>query len=267
MTKGAAQSGHKSLESSVVDWLNKSGFPLEMRAAKVIRSAGPDVYGQSQYYTDPKTNELREVDIMASWASVIGDEHKWIHLVVEYKGPDGVWILFRHRDEDYVANGRHIMFLRSAPSNFAQPDSGPIATAYTQSPVPALLQGEHNPCYGITQKGDGRGKDHAYEATRQAASGAFGVLQNVTKTNDILRAQYCLPLVVTTCRLFVAELDENNDIKVTETDRDSVIVPTHETDDHSAEVHIVHESALPQFMADFVELAQGILTPGNLTAI
>src|SRR6476469_3471123 len=59
-----AASKPKSVISAVRTWLDKQGFPLEMRTASAFRAAGFDVR-QSSYYVDAETGKAREIDVIA----------------------------------------------------------------------------------------------------------------------------------------------------------------------------------------------------------
>src|SRR5688500_7975613 len=51
-------------EKEITDWLLTTGFPLEMEVATILRKRGLSVF-QADYYLDPKSNEYREIDVVA----------------------------------------------------------------------------------------------------------------------------------------------------------------------------------------------------------
>ena len=53
---------NSEIEKKLKKWLNEQGYPLEMQVAESFRKAGFDV-SQSDYYLDPETNILREIDV------------------------------------------------------------------------------------------------------------------------------------------------------------------------------------------------------------
>jgi len=57
--------GEKPLEEKLLDWLKSEGYSLQMRTAQVFKEAGFDV-SQSQCYLDPESDDLREIDVVAS---------------------------------------------------------------------------------------------------------------------------------------------------------------------------------------------------------
>jgi hypothetical protein len=56
---------HASSEESVLSWLRGQGYPLELRIGNVLRRRGWHVE-HADWYLDPVSNALREIDIRAS---------------------------------------------------------------------------------------------------------------------------------------------------------------------------------------------------------
>lgn len=53
--------------TAVEAWINKTGYPLELRTAKILRDAGFDEVDVCQYFDDPRhDNQPSEVDVAAS---------------------------------------------------------------------------------------------------------------------------------------------------------------------------------------------------------
>ena len=64
------------LSSKVEEWVNKQGYPFEMRVAAAFRKAGFGIT-QSDYYTDTETGTAREIDVVASmqrWLDPVSGE-------------------------------------------------------------------------------------------------------------------------------------------------------------------------------------------------
>lgn len=60
-----------TMSDKVKEWLEKQGYPLEMRVAAAFSEAGFDVR-QSTYYIDPETSKAREIDVEAVSVTIIG---------------------------------------------------------------------------------------------------------------------------------------------------------------------------------------------------
>ena len=71
-----------ALTDEVREWLERSGFPLEMQSAAAFRQAGFEVR-QSSHYIDPENGKDRELDVLATDPDYIGVVQ--IHFVIECK--------------------------------------------------------------------------------------------------------------------------------------------------------------------------------------
>lgn len=255
----------KSLENDVREWLNKSGFPLEMRTVKKIREFHPIAISQSTYYRDPTTDTLREIDVKAAWCRVVNPP-MFVHLVVECKSSTAPWVLFRGQGRPFTESDQRLMFLQSALSSFKMESDGSGMPRYIGKPYPALMKKTSEGCYAIKQKAatEKNAKDQAFEATRQVVSSAYALHGREYSDTEPSLSSFTFALVVTTSPLFVAKLDENNEISVTATDREMVLVPLPHGS-RSIQVHVVNESALHDFMTDFHEFTRGLLLTENLT--
>lgn len=81
--------------TKVLEWLQKTGFPLEMYAASTFRGAGFDVR-QSATYADPDCAKGREIDVLAQDPDVLGLVE--ISFVVECKASLNPWVVLTSDD-------------------------------------------------------------------------------------------------------------------------------------------------------------------------
>lgn len=79
----------------VRDWLENSGFALELRVASALREAEFEVR-QSSYYLDPDSGKGREIDAVAVDSDVLGVFD--IYLMVECKSSSKPWVLLTSPD-------------------------------------------------------------------------------------------------------------------------------------------------------------------------
>lgn len=80
----------------VLNWLAKQGYPFELRVGQTLRQAGWDV-SHAQWYTDPQTGKLRELDLLADIDAVNTEVGYavFVQLAVECKhSPDKPWVVF-----------------------------------------------------------------------------------------------------------------------------------------------------------------------------
>ncbi len=67
MTKSPAPETATPPQSDVEAWIGRTGYPLELRAAKILSDAGFDEVDVCQYFDDPRhENQPSEVDVVAS---------------------------------------------------------------------------------------------------------------------------------------------------------------------------------------------------------
>jgi hypothetical protein len=81
--------------SKVREWLEQSGFALELRVASALREANFDVL-QSSYYLDPDSGKGREIDAVAIDPDPLGVLD--IRFMVECKSSDKPWVLLASSD-------------------------------------------------------------------------------------------------------------------------------------------------------------------------
>ncbi|MEH2153741.1 hypothetical protein [Nostoc sp.] len=77
------------LKNKVQAWLEDQGYPLEMKVARAFAESDFEVR-QSSFYTDPESNEVREIDIVCNSTCVVFD----VYFVIECKSASRPWILF-----------------------------------------------------------------------------------------------------------------------------------------------------------------------------
>jgi hypothetical protein len=78
------------MKAKVREWLEKSGFTLEMRAAAAFQAAGFEVR-QCDHYIDPESGKAREIDVIARDPDSYGIID--ITFVVECKASEKPWAL------------------------------------------------------------------------------------------------------------------------------------------------------------------------------
>ena len=79
---------------NVKDWLSKQGYPTEMAVAQSLVQQQFDVI-TSEYYVDPNTEKMREIDVVATRAKYVDQNALWITWVIECKSAKKhPWVLF-----------------------------------------------------------------------------------------------------------------------------------------------------------------------------
>jgi len=220
--------------TEIEEWLQRTGYPLEMRVAKEFRTKRPAFVEQSYFYHDVATGEVREGDVLASWSTSPGD---WLQLLfaVECKSSGVPWVVF--------TEGRE----RLEPLDFrrwldATPSIGlsakrivELGARIKRFPIPLLTMSK-SPGYGIVEKKDegkqrGGGASLAYDAVRQAASFALGIAgransgdAEVSNGEEPDYTSIIFPIVVTKSPIFECWLNSDNLPTARQVDSSSVVV-------------------------------------------
>ncbi len=106
------------MREKVLSWINKSGFPLEMEAAKAFRNAGFEVR-QSATHLDQEEKKGREIDVLAQDPDLLGVVD--IYYVVECKSSDKPWVVLMGDD---VLSGFNRVHVFSVLSTDAKAEMG-----------------------------------------------------------------------------------------------------------------------------------------------
>ncbi len=83
-------SNSDELKNKVQAWIEGQGYPLEMRVASALIESGFEVR-QSSFYSDPESNEIREIDIIGNSTEIMDVFD--IYFVIECKSASKPWIL------------------------------------------------------------------------------------------------------------------------------------------------------------------------------
>lgn len=82
------------IENKILEWLSKEGYPLEFQVANIFRKFGFPSF-QGKYINDYKTNNPREIDVIAQHTTNVGDSFLRISYLVECKWTGNKpWVIF-----------------------------------------------------------------------------------------------------------------------------------------------------------------------------
>jgi hypothetical protein len=80
------------LRDKLLQWLEKEGYPLEMRVAAHFRAGTKLSVRQGWHYMDPESSQSREIDVVATADEPYG--FAGVHFVIECKSTGCPWVLF-----------------------------------------------------------------------------------------------------------------------------------------------------------------------------
>lgn len=203
----------EDLTSNLRDWLQREGYPFEMRVARAFAKAGFDIQ-QSDYYDDPETGSPREVDVVASvQSSAKFDLIFRIIFLIECKSSlDKPWLLFCTPGDDLPKPGKVAQRISSRAgvpvlSGLARDKNVQDLTLFKlRAPVG----------YGLKQAFT-KEKDIAYAAMFSVGSAAkAGALYWTKHPHESRVVELIFPVIVIDGRLFECWLDEADVISLTE---------------------------------------------------
>jgi hypothetical protein len=248
----------KDQENEIRDWLEKSGYPLEMEVARTFRKNTILHVDQSWHYIDPTTGDLRQADVVANIAGPIsfgGESHPHVavFLTVECKSTTAPWVVLK--DQPRVFPPDEEPFLSWVPHTIDDSLLRGIVEERRNSSRRMPIFDFLSPGYEVCEKRNtDKGKlDPAYAAVRQAASAAFGILGEVS--SDVVTG-IAIPVVVTKSPLFEATLNGEGEVVVRKAQRSSVEVRMPKG---HALVHIVSSDFLRPFVEDSRDAVKSFL--------
>jgi hypothetical protein len=248
------------LQQKVESWLNKTGYPLEMRVARAFRGIEEKIAWYSEAnttYYDPETGTTREVDLRAFCMPTDSQEDGItisVDMDLECKSTTTPWVILResfrpqpiHPLIDIGGYTMHCVRNQQARGQldrFEVTLSEYLKDRLRLSPVAG---------YGIAEAfKDKRNNDAAYLATQQVLSVmGFTASRAFKGEKDVLGLVYLLPVIVTTSPLFEAALDSvTNEIVTRPVLRSVVNTPTH-GGGGMVDVSIINEKAIESLMED-----------------
>lgn len=203
-------------KEKVLDWLKKTGFPLEMETATAFRTAGFDVR-QSATLLDIQMEKSREIDVLATDPDPIGIIQ--ISYVLECKSSSKPWIVFIA--DDVLSNyNRLLAFGMSSDTarehlvdKIASPLVGPFIQRHARGGY-AFRQALCN------------GSDTAYIAAIGAMKACYGLVRE-NKENVFSRLAFAFPVIVVDSPLFECSLDQNRELALEEVSNSEFLFSTH----------------------------------------
>jgi len=205
------------MTTKIIEWLDKQGYPLEMRVAKLFIEKGFTVR-HSPYYLDQETETRREIDLIASVLLGRDDRALKFTFAIECKNNnDKPWVSF--------CSKRHSLHPRAfisqkCATNTACKLLDEFAKRDFVFEEGFIFKQPERPAYNITQAFVSD-SDKTYAAMYSAAKASWSLIKpyyNAINYNEIV-----IPLVVIGGKLFESHLDDLGEFKVEEVKRTTVI--------------------------------------------
>jgi hypothetical protein len=243
-------------------WLQKTGFPFEMRVADVFEAAGFEVR-QGLYYTDPVTRLPREADVVATMLDT--STHNRVvrfDVCVECKWTKAPWIGLRRGDRvPDVAEWRPAMQFNAEGRESATLVASPLVVP-AEAPAFAIRQkGDTEPSEKEKRKKEGEGRDTPYSAITQANALAHARVGDPTVPGKDLIATILLSIpviVIPEGMLLTAHINAGN-VEVRSAGRVLLGWTMQPKTSHLVAVNVVTEDQLAAFAQDAQLLCRRVL--------
>lgn len=236
------------LTEKIIEWLQTTGFPLEMEAASAFRAAGFDVR-QSSTFPDPQSDKGREIDVLAQDPDFVGVIE--ISFVIECKSSSKPWVVFTSDD---ALPGYNRLFAFGVTSEAARKV---LARRITSLPLlgPYIKRPERGG-YGFRQA-LGKEPDPAYTAAMGALKACHGVAQDRI-SSSIPRFAFAFPVIVIDSPLFECSRKQDGELKLTEVSNSEFLFSAHIPDHIGCCIKVITKEHLPDFAKWAKQLANVI---------
>ncbi len=253
------------LKTRVSAWLNKSGFPLEMRVAQAFKdrlasSREWDVETNVSY-EDPETGLTRERDLVADTSIDIFAERGVgvsIELFVECKSTSSPWVVLKEEFDDpgkrrplFRAYGHTSANLRLQQRDGQLSEFCKTLDKYLAGRIPVVP----NPGYGVAEAfKKSNESDVPYAATQQVLSSMNYTRSDYYGGSDgRLNIVFFFPVVITTSPLFEATLDRATGEVVTQQVSRTAVLVSHRKALETP-VSLVNDTAIDSLLNDLQPL-------------
>ena len=236
------------MREKVLSWINKTGFPLEMEAAKAFRNAGFEVR-QSATHLDPEEQKGREIDVLAQdpdWMGVVD-----IYFVVECKSSDKPWI---------------VLVADDVLSNFSRVHSFAVTSEDAKSEMFSIWRNNEDfndllnkpaRCgYSFRQALGGK-NDRAYSAAISALKACAGLTRERT-ASVLKRFAFALPVIVVDTPIFECTLNSDGEIDLVEVQESDFLFSAHMPDEVACCIKVIRKEKLQEYTLGAKEIADSL---------
>ena len=237
------------LAPKVKEWIEKTGFPLEMEAASAFDREGFEVI-QSYIYADSQLEKSREIDVYARDPDVAGVID--IGFVLECKASTKPWVVLKQSTGPVQYNMLHSFALTS------QAALDRLVTRIFKPPIPEYVQAGATAGYGLRQAFADDGESNGAVCLPLLKVGTEIVRNNGVP--QLPRHAFCFPALIVSSPLFECTLLANGELSVAEVESSSFLLQAHIPQTVGCKVSIVTRRHLPAFARQARELAQTIRT-------
>lgn len=223
------------LEQKVLNWLQTTGFPLEMATADAFRKVGFEIR-QSTLYIDMETTKSREIDIVAVDQDWIGAIQ--ISVVLECKSSSKPWVVLKSQDAWANFNRIGMHSIMSDPAR-------KILSSGIEEKLQGHLARPSEGGYGLRQALSDGG-DSAYTAAVSVLKACLDVARSEKGLASTV-ASFAFPVIVVDTPIYECTLMESGDLNLVEVRESEFLFACHTPKYTATCIKIVTKSELPAF--------------------
>lgn len=268
----------KSLESRILDWLQTQGYPLEMWVAGELEASGFRV-ALSDYYSDLKTQELREIDVTGFKVSSIQNGRARLRLCVRIEcklSKDKPWVVFMRdlmSQERIFPPDRTPMSERLSriwyESSTLKDVTRTVRRLTESDPLAPYPNVGHSIIQVFKDSTKDGNVDAAYKAVTSAVNASIALIEadkSLTATNRSKNLLAAVPVIVIDARLFECVQHGDEQLALREVDSTAVQWKGVSQAGLSPVVHVCTRSGLANFITQTVQAHEKLVELANSTA-
>lgn len=241
-----------NLNEKVKNWVSEQGYPIEMFVARTFREFGFRTT-QSEYYTDPESGDNREIDVIASKQTHIGELLVRVTVCVECKSAKkNPWVLFTSKDRILA---KPATIVQRPCSLIGQKFLHEIAHNKDAQGLSLFTLDERNG-YGLTEAFT-TGKDNAYSSCISIGKCSTSLVKEANEAS-FDQGPMCLiviPLILVDGRIFECHQDES-ELHVNEIDQSKLIWRNNVSNAGHSIIYLTNKNGLPMFVQEVRELVE-----------
>ena len=232
----------------VLEWIKKTGFPLEMEAATSFKKANFDVL-QSFVYPDPQQNKGREIDVIAhdpDWMGIIE-----ISFVLECKSSSKPWVVLTSEDTLPDRNKLLTFAITSEAAKEVMTDHW-----MNDGPLKSIINSLKIKGYGFRQA-LGNKNDKAYSAVINVAKACTDITTK-RETSRIPTIAFAFPIIVIDSPLFECSRTDGGKLELKEVEESNFLFSAYLPEKTGCCVQVVKKERLPSFAIKAKSIADEI---------
>ena len=233
--------------SKIKDWIQKTGFPLEMEVAAALQHEGFNVV-QSHIFQDSQQEKSREIDVFATDPDFLGIVD--ITFVIECKASSKPWVVLKQAAGPIQYNKLLSFGVTSEPAR-----SELVKRVFNKS-VPDYVDFGVTAGYGLRQAFSDDG-----ESSGSICIPLLKAAHQITQSPGVKklpRHAFCFPVLVVSSPLFECSLKADGELEISEVNASSFLLESHIPDRVGCTIQIVSRLNLEKFALEARAIASKI---------